>query len=192
MKSSKKPKKLIRLLKLAGIFFYIGLFTLGGGYAMVPLMKQEIVEKRKLLDADTFYEIFAISQVTPGPIAVNMATFIGYKESGILGSVFTTTGVVLPSLIIIILISLYFTDAVKNIFVHRFFMGVLTGVVAEIAYLTLDVWKRSNVDTFYVIVFVLSLIEIFVIKLNPIYVILIGGALGVIFKTKEYMNERTH
>ncbi len=184
-------KKLVALFKLTGIFFYIGLFTLGGGYAMVPLMKQEIVEKRKLLDVDTFYEIFAISQVTPGPIAVNMATFIGYKEYGVPGSIFTTTGVILPSLIIIILISLYFADAVKSTFVHRFFMGVLTGVVAEIAYLTIDVWKRAKVDIFFVAVFVLSLIEIFIIKLNPIYVVLIGGVLGVIFKTKGYLNERT-
>ncbi len=189
MKNS-KTKSIKTLLKLTGIFFYIGLFTLGGGYAMVPLMKQEIVEKRKLLDADTFYEIFAISQVTPGPIAVNMATFIGYKEAGVIGSIFTTTGVVLPSLIIIILISLYFTDAVKSKFVHRFFLGVLTGVVAEIAYLTMDVWKRSDTDFFFVAVFILSLVEIFVIKLNPIYVILIGGAIGIIFKTKEFLNDR--
>ncbi len=181
-----------KLLKLLGTFFYIGLFTLGGGYAMIPLMKQELVEKHRYFSSEDFYEMFAISQVTPGPIAVNMATFIGYREAGILGAVFSTVGVMLPSLIIITLISLFFTNITKNIFVHRFFIGILTGVVAEIAFVTIDVWKKSTVDFFYYTVFALSLIEIFILKINPIYVILIGGALGIIFKTKEFLKNAPH
>ena len=175
-----------KLLKLTGIFFYIGLFTLGGGYAMIPLMKQELVEKHKYFTDDEFYEMFAISQVTPGPIAVNMATFIGFKEAGVIGSAFATTGVMLPSLIIIILISLFFQNITKNVFVHRFFVGILTGVVAEISYVIIDIWKKSQIDFFFYAVFVLSLIEIFLLKVNPIYVIIIGGALGIIFKSKEF------
>ena len=181
-----------KLLKLTGIFFYIGLFTLGGGYAMIPLMKQELVEKHRYFTDEEFYEMFAISQVTPGPIAVNMATFVGYKEAGILGSVFSTAGVMLPSLIIITLISLRFTNLTKNVIVHRFFIGILTGVVAEIAFVTIDVWKKAHLDFFFYTVFVVSLIEIFIIKINPIYVILIGGALGIIFKTKELSKNAPH
>ena len=181
-----------KLLKLSGTFFYIGLFTLGGGYAMIPLMKQELVEKHHYFSGEDFYEMFAISQVTPGPIAVNMATFIGFKEAGILGAAFSTVGVILPSLIIITLISLFFTNITKNIFVHRFFIGILTGVVAEITYVIIDVWKKSTVDFFFYAIFVLSLIEILILKINPIYVILIGGALGIIFKTKEFSKNAPH
>ncbi len=181
-----------KLLKLSGIFFYIGLFTLGGGYAMIPLMKQELVEKHRYFSDEDFYEMFAISQVTPGPIAVNMATFIGSKEAGILGSIFATVGVILPSLIIITLISLFFTNITKNVFVHRFFIGILTGVVAEIAYVVIDIWKKSKIDFFFYAVLSLSLIEIFILKINPIYVILIGGALGIIFKTREFSKNAPH
>jgi chromate transporter len=174
-------EKALKLLKISALFFYIGLFTLGGGYAMIPLMQQELVEKRHLFSMDEFYEMFAISQVTPGPIAVNMATFIGYREGGIIGSAFATTGVMLPSIIIIIAISLYFKSFIKNPYVHKFFIGILTGVVAEIAYITVDLWKRSETDAFFWFVFLLSMGEIFLFHLNPIYAILIGGAIGTVF-----------
>ena len=174
-------KKLAKLLKISGLFFYIGLFTLGGGYAMIPLMKQELVEKRNLFTMDEFYEMFAISQVTPGPIAVNMATFIGYREGGVIGSAFATTGVMLPSIIIIIAISLYFKSFIKNPYVHKFFLGILTGVVAEISYITVDLWKRTKIDLFFWTVFLLSLAEVFLLHINPIYSILIGGAIGIIY-----------
>ncbi len=174
-------KKLAKLLKISGLFFYIGLFTLGGGYAMIPLMEEELVKKRHLFTMEEFYEMFAISQVTPGPIAINMATFIGYREGGVIGSVFATTGVMLPSIIIIIAISLYFKSFIKNPFVHKFFLGILTGVVAEISYITVDLWKRTKIDLFFWAVFLLSLAEVFLLKVNPIYTILIGGAIGIIY-----------
>ena len=178
--------KKIKVLELFGIFFYVGLFTLGGGYAMIPLMKQELVEKHKYISYDDFIEVFAISQTTPGPIAINIATFIGFTESGILGSITATLGVILPSLIIILCISMFFKGIAGNIFVHKFFLGILTGVVAEIAYIAVDVSKKIKLDFFNVSLFVLSLIEIFIIKINPIYVLLIGGFLGILFKTKEF------
>ncbi len=174
-------KKLAKLLKISGLFFYIGLFTLGGGYAMIQLMEEELVKKRHLFTMEEFYEMFAISQVTPGPIAINMATFIGYREGGVIGSVFATTGVMLPSIIIIIAISLYFKSFIKNPFVHKFFLGILTGVVAEISYITVDLWKRTKIDLFFWAVFLLSLAEVFLLKVNPIYTILIGGAIGIIY-----------
>jgi len=180
--------KKIEVLKLFGIFFYIGLFTLGGGYAMIPLMKQELIEKHNYVTEENFAEVIALSQVTPGPISVNIATFIGYTESGIPGSIMATLGVVLPSLIIILCISIFFAGITNNMFVHKFFIGILTGVVAEIAYVAMDISKKIKLDFFDASVFVLSLIEIFVIKINPIYVLLIGGVLGILFKTKELKN----
>ena len=89
-------------------FFKLGLFTFGGGYAMIPALKEIVVEKNKWLSNDEMLEILAIAETTPGPIAINMATYIGYKQGKIMGSFLSTLGVVLPSLIIIYIISLIF------------------------------------------------------------------------------------
>ncbi|MEA3313663.1 MAG: chromate transporter [Caldisericota bacterium] len=180
--------KKINALKLFGIFFYIGLFTLGGGYAMIPIMKQKLAAKNRYISEDDFIEVLAVSQITPGPIAINMATFIGYKELGILGSIIATLGVILPSLIIILLLSIYFTGITSNTTVLKFFSGILTGIVAEIVYVTIDITKKIKIDFFNLSILTLSLVEIFIIKLNPIYVILVGGGLGILFKTREFKN----
>lgn len=170
-----------KFIQLTYDFFVIGLFTIGGGYAMIPLMRETFVDTRKYLKEDEFLEMLAISQITPGPIAINMATYIGYREGGILGSAFATLGVVLPSFIVILLISIYFANLTQIPQVQRFFIGILTGVVGEIIYITFDIFKKAQKTIFYLAILLLSLIELFVLKINPIYVILIGGALGIIF-----------
>jgi chromate transporter len=168
-------------IKLFLIFFYIGLFTIGGGYAMIPLMEEILVKKEKYLDEDKFFEIFAISQITPGPIAINMATFVGYEQAGVMGSAFATLGVVLPSLIIITIISMFFANITKFSIVQKLFIGILTGVAGEIAYITFDMARKMKIEIFNIAVLVLSLAELFLLKMNPIYVILIGGVLGLLF-----------
>jgi chromate transporter len=173
--------KIKKALKLFLIFFYIGVFTIGGGYAMIPLMKESLVKREKFLDEDKFLEIFAISQITPGPIAINMATFVGYEQGGFIGSLFATLGVVLPSLIIITLISMFFVNITKFSAVQKLFIGILTGIAGEIAYLTFDMGRKMKKDVFNISIFFLSAAELFLPKMNPIYVILIGGALGLIF-----------
>ncbi|BAL80293.1 chromate transporter [Caldisericum exile] len=162
-------------------FFIIGLFTIGGGYAMIPLMRETFVKTRNYLTEDEFLEMLAISQITPGPIAINMATFIGYREGGLLGSTFATVGVVLPSFIVILLISMFFANLTQIPQVKKFFIGILTGVVGEIIYITFDIFKKAKKTILYILILLLSLVELFVLKINPIYVILIGGALGIVF-----------
>jgi len=162
-------------------FFIIGLFTIGGGYAMVPLMRDTFVNKHHFLTEDEFLEMLAISQITPGPIAINMATFIGYREFGLLGSIFATLGVVLPSFIVILLISIFFTNILNIPQVKKFFIGILAGVVGEIAYITADIFLKAKRTILYLGILILSLIELFLLKINPIYVILIGGAIGILF-----------
>ncbi len=174
-------KGIKKSIKLFSIFFYIGLFTIGGGYAMIPLMRESLVKKEKYIDEDKFLEIFAISQITPGPIAINMATFIGYEQEGIIGSAFATLGVVLPSLIIITIISMFFVNITKFTPLQKLFIGILTGVTGEIAYLTFDMTRKMKIKVFNVSILLFSLTELFLLKLNPIYVILIGGALGLLF-----------
>ena len=90
-------KKLKLLLTLFVTMFKIGLFTFGGGYAMIAIIEREIIERKKWIDNDEFLDIIAIAESTPGPLAINSATFVGYKIAGVLGSVFATLGVVLPS-----------------------------------------------------------------------------------------------
>ena len=92
-------KKIKLLFSLFITMFKIGLFTFGGGYAMIAILEREFVEKKKWLEHDEFMDIIAIAESTPGPIAINSSTYIGYKQSGVLGSLFATLGVVLPSFI---------------------------------------------------------------------------------------------
>ena len=113
-----------KYLELFLTFFKLGLFTFGGGYAMIPSLKEIVVEKKKWLSEEEMLEILAISESTPGPIAINMATFIGYRQKKVLGSVLSTLGVVLPSLIIIYIISLFFDAFLANQYVASAFIGI--------------------------------------------------------------------
>lgn len=120
------------LLQLFKIFFKIGIFTFGGGYAMIPLIEKEIMEEKQWISKDDLMEIIAISQMTPGPIATNAATFVGKKMAGIPGSIAATVGVVLPSLIIITTISAFFSKGFNNIYVQKVFTGMRAGIAASI------------------------------------------------------------
>ena len=115
-----------RFKELLGLFltmFKIGLFTFGGGYAMLAILENEFVEKKKWTDKDDFLNMVAIAESTPGPIAINSATYLGYKRAGVLGSAVATLGVVLPSFIIIYTISLFFDAFLSLTFVAYAFKG---------------------------------------------------------------------
>ena len=111
-------------LESFGIFFKIGAFTIGGGYAMVPLIENEIVTKRKWIAQEDFIDLLAISQSAPGILAVNISIFIGYKLRGIRGSIVTALGTILPSFIIILAIALFFHSFKDNPIVERIFKGI--------------------------------------------------------------------
>lgn len=175
-------------LKLFWIFFQIGLFTIGGGYAMIPLMKEHLVKREKYITEDEFLDIFAISQITPGPIAINMATFVGSLQAGWLGSAFATLAVVLPSFSIILLISFFFVSLTKLPVVQKLFTGILTGVVGQIAYITVDLFRKQKFTVLFWIILCLSCICLFVLKISPVYVILGGGLLGILFGRENNAN----
>ena len=111
-------QRLTQALRLFGIFFKIGAFTFGGGYAMIPLIEHETAEKRNLIDKEEISDIVAIAESTPGPIAINSATFVGYRSCGILGAAFATAGVVLPSLILITVIALFLRKVITLLCFH--------------------------------------------------------------------------
>ena len=116
------------LFELFIMFFKIGLFTFGGGYAMISQIKEIIVEKKKWITEEELLEIITIAESTPGPIAINMATYIGYKRKKVLGSLFSTLGVVLPSFIIIFIISLFIEEFMSFKIVKYAFVGINVGV----------------------------------------------------------------
>ena len=108
-----KMNKLKKCLSLFGTFFRIGAFTIGGGYAMLPLIQREVAEKRKWIDESVMLDIVAIAESTPGPIAVNLATFIGSTQGGFLGALVATLGIVLPSFVIILIIAAFVRNLMK-------------------------------------------------------------------------------
>jgi chromate transporter len=167
-------------LLLFWTFFIIGAFTIGGGYAMILMMKRYLVEQYHWLKDEEFYDMLAISQVTPGPIAVNMATFVGYTQSGVLGSVLATLGVSIPAVAVIIVIAVFFPGFKDNVWVQRFFAGVIVGVVAQIATIVLDLGKRQKWTVVSAVVCATSLgILFFVHQVSPIWLILGGGLVGI-------------
>ena len=131
------------LWKLYCLFFKIGLFTFGGGLAMLPLLKAEIVDKRRFLTEDELMDLYSIGQCTPGIIVVNVVTFIGYKQLGIIGAIVATLGAITPSLIIITVIASVLQQFMDNQFVAQAFVGIRLCVLALIASMTYDMARRN-------------------------------------------------
>ncbi|MBQ8267287.1 MAG: chromate transporter, partial [Clostridia bacterium] len=131
-----------KALKLFTTFFKIGAFTFGGGYAMIPLIQHEVAEKNKWITDEDILEIVAIAESTPGPIAINSATFVGYRVCGVLGSLSATLGVVLPSFIIILAIS-FVLSAFQNLRAVQYaFMGIRAGVLALVIKALTTMFKK--------------------------------------------------
>jgi chromate transporter len=176
-------------LLLFWIFFIIGSFTIGGGFAMILMMKRYLVDQYHWIKEEEYYDMLSISQVTPGPIAINMATFVGYTQGGVLGSVLATLGVSIPAIAVIIIIAVFFPGFKDNVWVQRFFAGVIVGVVAQIATIVLDLGKRQKWSIVSAVVCAASLgILFFVHQVSPIWLILVGGLVGLAveaFKRRE-------
>ena len=173
------------LFNLFWTFFKIGLFTFGGGYAMIATIREEIVEKKKWLDEDELMEIITIAESTPGPIAINMATYVGYKKKGVLGSALATCGVVLPSLIIIYVISLFLDAFMTNKYVAYAFVGIQCSVAFLILKAGIGRFKKLKKKPLPMIVFCLAFALLLACKLisknvSSIILIIIGGIIGIV------------
>ena len=132
-----------RILTLFLTFFKIGAFTFGGGYAMIPLIQREIVEKHGWMTDEDILDIFAIAESTPGPIAINSATFVGYRTAGFFGAALATTGVVLPSFVIILLISFLLSGFADIPAVQYAFSGIRAGVLALLVKALWTMYKKN-------------------------------------------------
>lgn len=174
------------LFNLFFIFFKIGAFTIGGGYAMLPLIQREVVETHEWLTNDEFVDILAIAEATPGPVAINTATYVGYKKAGIKGSLLCTLGTVLPSFTIILIVVKFFWHLRDNPLVEKVFLGIRPAVAALICSAVYKMAKHMHINVRHILGAGLTLIAILFLNISPIYIILVG-ALGAIiyFKNKE-------
>ena len=171
MKLSAK-EKFISALRLFAIFFKIGLFSFGGGYAMFTMIEREVVEKHKYLTHDELMDVFAIAESTPGAVAVNTATFVGTKVAGIFGGIFTTIGLMLPSIIIIMALS-YVIDLVRdNKWVEYLFKGIRAGVLVLIAKAVLSFFRSMRKDWFDFVLLIASFLIAFLTEVSVIYIII--------------------
>lgn len=168
------------LLDLFITFFRIGMFSFGGGYAMLPLMEKEVIDIRGWLSSAEFIDIIAISEMTPGPIAVNSATYVGYKVGDTLGSVLATTGVVLPSLIVMLSILLFINRFRESKYIDWIFKGIRPIIIGLIAAAAVSIAFSSIVDFKAVIIAILIFYIVAIRKINPITAIIIAGGLGVL------------
>ena len=162
-------------------FAKIGSFTLGGGYAMVPVMQKEIVDKKGWLASDEFMDILAVSQATPGLFAMNMASHIGYKLKGTLGGIVGALAVALPSIIAILLIAMFFQAFKSNIYVEKIFMGIRPAVVALIAAPCFSMARTAKINRYNIWIPVVAALLICAFGVSPIWVILAAGIGGFIY-----------
>lgn len=177
-------QKLKLLLDLFLSYFKIGLFTFGGGYAMIPLIEREYVVRRKWISEVELYEIVTIAESTPGPVAINCATFVGYKVMGVLGSCFATLAVCIPSFAIIYLISVFYDRFMALTAIAYAFKGINVGVAVMITTAGINMMKKAKksallIGTFCITFAAASLIDIFNLDFSTIYLILAGGVLGI-------------
>ena len=184
--SERAERNMIMLFKLFYTFAKIGLFTFGGGYGMIALVQDECVDKKKWITDDEFATVLTIAESTPGPIAINCATYTGYAQGGILGSIAATFGVVLPSFVIIFLISSFFNNLLEIEIVANAFKGIQVGVGIIILRAGLNLYKKMKKSAFSIAVLICAClimlaINFFSWNFSTIYMLIIAGVLGLIF-----------
>lgn len=170
------------LLTLFGLFFKIGIMTFGGGYAMLPMLERELVTKRSYVTMEEIMDYFAVGQCTPGIIAVNTATFIGFKRKGILGGIFATLGVVTPSVIIITALASVLKLIAGNQIAESAFRGISVAVCALVIQAILKLIKTGIKDALTFGIALAAFIAMFLLDASPIIVTLISAVIGVVAK----------
>ncbi|HBN84166.1 MAG TPA: chromate transporter [Clostridiales bacterium] len=168
------------LLEIFALFFKIGSFTFGGGFAMIPMIEKEVIEKKGWVKKEELMDIFAVSQTVPGAIAINTATCIGVKLAGRIGAVFATAGIILPSLIIITLIASLFTTLEAGPVINAAMEGIQPVVVALIVTAAVRMWKTTINDVVGVLIAIVTVVLITVFDVSAIVMILLGALTGMV------------
>lgn len=171
---------MVSLWKLYTLFFKMGLFTFGGGYAMLPILKNEAVEKQKWLSEEELLNYYSVGQCTPGIIAVNAASFIGYKLRRLPGLISATTGVISPSIIIIVAVAALLSRYMDNQYVQQAFGGIRTSVIALIISTVWDMWKKGIKDMRGYITFAIAALLLWCFNLSAIVIVILAAIGGFI------------
>lgn len=161
-------------------FFKIGAFTIGGGYAMLPLIQREVVG-RGWMDDDDFMDVFAVSQSLPGAFAINISIFIGYRLKKVAGAIVCMLGSVLPSFFIILMIALFFTQIADNVWVEKAFKALRPATVALIAVPCLTTALKLKLKKSVLFIPAISALLIWQLGVSPIYIIVVSALGGVIY-----------
>ena len=172
------------LLELFWSFFKVGLFTFGGGYAMIPLLQAELIERKKWLTEDEIMDYYSIGQCTPGIIAVNVSTFTGYKLKGIAGALVATAGIIAPSLIIIMTLANILNIFFDNPYVVHAFTGIRVVVIALMLDVVLGMWKKNIKDKYQWLIFILAAAVMIFLSLSPVWVVAGAAAFGLFMQRK--------
>lgn len=166
--------------ELFASFFRIGIMTFGGGLTMLPLLKYELVEKKKWIDEDRLLECYAIGQCTPGIIAVNTATYVGYLKKGVLGGIFATLGIASPSVVIITLVALFFQSVMGSPILQHALMGIRGAVCALMINTVYTMGKKSLIGPYSAGICILAFLLAMFTPIPTILIIVLAGIAGVI------------
>ena len=175
-----------KLLSLFFTFAKIGGITFGGGLTMLPLLTRELVQKKKWATEEELLDYYAVGQCTPGIIAVNTATFIGYYQAGVIGGIIATLGMVAPSIVIITVVASVLQSFMDYPVVASALSGINAIVCALLAHTVITLGRKSLVNVISVVLFIIGLIACFVFDITPILLVIFGGIVGVVYsKIKE-------
>ncbi|MCR4742110.1 MAG: chromate transporter [Treponema sp.] len=180
-KDKKDKKEFFKILvNLFLSFFKIGSFTIGGGLAMLPMMEKELINKKKWINDEELLDYYAVSQSTPGIIAVNVATFVGYKEAGIIGGIFATLGVITPSWIIITILAFFINSISDYPMVQKALKGVNVAVAALLTSVIIKFSKKTIKNVYNAIFMLISFVLVFFFKVPSFWIIIAALLIGVL------------
>ncbi|MCY1722779.1 chromate transporter [Prolixibacteraceae bacterium Z1-6] len=173
-KAKENVEMLVTFIKLGAVMF-------GGGYAMIPIMERDLVEKKKWLNHEELLDIMSLSQMTPGTIAINLATFIGNKRNGVLGGVIASLGIIIPSLVCVTALFYLLDSSMSNIYIVKVFTGIRACLAAMILHSVYKLFKAGIKGHIPFLIFLGALFAL-MLDFHPIYTILLGGAIGLSWK----------
>ena len=174
-----------KIIEMFIAFFKIGAFTFGGGYAMIPLIEEEVVNNKKWIEKEEFMDILVVSQSLPGALAVNCSIFLGYKIGGILGGCMALLAVILPSFLIILLIAAFFMQFKNNYYVNAAFMGINAAVPLLVLVGAISLGKGLERNTRTIIIIIIALISLVFFDIHPVIVIVASAIYGAVFLRKK-------
>lgn len=177
--------KIKNLFNLYFSFAKIGTFTIGGGLAMMPMMQSELIQKRKWITDEELIDYYAVGQSTPGIVAVNVATFVGYKQMGIIGGIFATLGMVTPSLVIIMILASLINSINDFPIIQKALKGINVAVAALLTSTIINFMKKTIKKFTNAIFMMISFLLVFVLKLPSFWIILFALLIGVVLTYKE-------